>query len=438
MRPIRRMPDEAAKALLQDASSPLAGPLLALVAAVLAGSLAWAAWAQVEEIVRAQGRIEPASRVKLVNHPRGGKVAALMVREGDAVAAGAPLLRLDPDVREPEHAELLGRWQVRAVEAARLESEAESGELAVDPALARARPDLLRAETGLREARAAALAGRRQTLAQTVETRRGEVREAQAAVAQRENGLKLLRQQAEAVRELTERGFYPRIKQAGMEKEVADGAGELEKARAAAAAAFAALAEAESRLAAVETDWRSEVLADLARARAERDRLREQLRAQDVLLEAMVVRAPVDGIVQDLTVAGPGQAVGANETFMRIVPSRDGLVVEARVANEDIGRLREGLAATVKVHAYDFLRYGSLEGRVARIAADAVPEPVTGTLSYPVTVVTDSARLGGAPGQLELAPGMVVDVEVAVGERTILSFLTDRLWKTGEAAFKEG
>ncbi|MDF1586722.1 HlyD family type I secretion periplasmic adaptor subunit [Marinimicrococcus flavescens] len=438
MRPIGRLADADTRALLQDASSPLAGVLLGLVALILVAGFGWAAWAEVEEIVRAQGRVEPAGRVKLVNHARGGRVAEVMVREGDQVTAGAPLLRLDPDVREPEHAELLGRWQVRTAEVARLESEAEGTPLAVDPAVVTARPDLVEAEAGLLQARAAALAGRRETLTQAIETRRGAVREALAGVAQRQNGLKLLRQQAEAVSELTERGFYPRIKHTSMQKEVADGEGELERAKAAAAAARAALAESESRLAGLETEWKSEVLAELARARADRDRLREQLRAQDVLLEGMLLRAPVDGIVQDLAVAGPGQAVGANETLLRIVPSEEGLVVEARVANEDIGRLREGLTATVKVHAYDFLRFGSLSGRIARIAADAVPEPLTGNLSYPVTVVTDTARLGAAPGELEIAPGMVVDVELTVGERTILSYLTDRLFRTGEAAFREG
>lgn len=434
----RASSDETMRALLQDASSPLAAALLGLVALILLAGFSWAAWAEVEEIVRAPGRIEPAGRVKLVNHPRGGRVAELFVREGDSVTAGTPLLRLDPDIRGPEHAELLGRWQVLSVEAARLESEAEGGPLSVDPALRAARPDLVEEETRLLEARAAALADRRETLSRSATTRRSAVEEALALVSQRENGLRLLRQQAEAVRGLAERGYYPRIKQTDMEKEVAEAEGELEKARAAVAAARSALAESESRLAGLETEWQSEVLSSLARTRAERERLREQLRAQDVLLEGMVVSAPVDGVVQDLAVTGPGQAVAANETLMRIVPSQVGLVVEARVANEDIGRLREGLGATVKVHAYDFLRFGSLEGRVARIAADAMPDPVDGELAYAVTVVTDSLRLGGRPGELEMAPGMVVDVEVRVGERTILSYLTERLWRTGAAAFREG
>jgi adhesin transport system membrane fusion protein len=93
-----------------------------------------------------------------------------------------------------------------------------------------------------------------------------------------------------------------------------------------------------------------------------------------------VLRAPVPGIVQDLAIAGPGQSVAAYETLMRIVPLGEGLSVEARVANEDIGRLRVGMPAEIKVRAFDYLRFGKIDGAVRRVAADATPDPASGTL----------------------------------------------------------
>jgi HlyD family type I secretion membrane fusion protein len=431
------LPD--ANALVERRSSPLAGALIASIAVLMAATFAWLAWAEVEEVVRAQGRIEPAGRVKLVNHPQGGRVSIVHVRDGQRVEAGAPLITFDPAVGEGEHAELLGRWQARAAETARLEAEAAGRTiLFLDPEIAGARPDLVEAQTRLLEARAAAQATRHEGLTRAVQTRRGELRTAMAEEQRLKNSLTLFRQQLDAVKELADRGLYPRLRLVAVEREVGDTQGELKKAEANIAAAQAALAESQSRLDGLDRESYSEVLGDLARSTAERDRLREQLRGQETRLGNMVVRAPVAGYVDSLMLTGPGQAVGPNDMLMKLVPADEGLQIEARVANEDIGRVREGMPAVVKVRAYDYLRYGSLDGTVRKIAADASPERDTGALRYTVTVVTDRQRLGAAPGSQELAPGMVVDVELEVGARTILSYLTDRLIKLHDGAFKEG
>jgi adhesin transport system membrane fusion protein len=427
-----------ARSLLESRTSPWAGALVLAIAALLGAALAWSAWAEVEEVVTATGRVEPAGKVKLVNHPRGGRVAELFVRNGDRVAAGAPLLRLEEPSEQGTYAELLGRWQVKAVEAARLRAEAEGGPIAVDPQLARERPDLLEGQERLTAARAAALAARREAAQKAVQTRANEVRSAAAEQARIKNSLVLLRQQLEAVNELTERGLYPKLKQVEVERQVAAAEGERAKAEAALAAARAALAEAEARLAALEQEAKSEILDELQRTVAERDRLYEQVVAQVGLLDSLLVRAPVAGIVQDLAVTGAGQSIGANEPILRLVPEGEGLVVEARVANEDIGKVRPGLDAVVKVRTFDFLRYGTLEGKVVKVAADASPDPQGGPASYLVTVVTTRQELGSRPGELALGSGMLVDVELKVGERTILSYLTDRLWRAKEEAFRRG
>ncbi|MCX8102374.1 MAG: HlyD family type I secretion periplasmic adaptor subunit [Geminicoccaceae bacterium] len=427
-----------ARSLLESRTSPLAGFLLAVIAALVGAGLAWAAWATVEEVVVANGRFEPAGKVKLVNHPRGGRVAELFVRNGTRVAAGAPLLRLDGPVEAGSYAELLGRWQVKAVESARLHAEVHGGPIRVDPELARERPDLLEAEERLLKSRAAALEAKRTAAERAVQTRAAEVKSATAELARIRNSLVLLRQQLDAVNELTDRGLYPKLKQVQVERQVADTEGERAKAEAALAGARTALAEAEARRAALEEEWKSEALAELQRASAERDRLYEQIVAQVGVLDTMLIAAPVDGVVQDLAVTGPGQSVGANETILRLVPEGEGLVVEARVANEDIGRVRPGRSARLKVRAYDYLRYGTIDGRVVAVAADATPEPGSGALSYIVRVAADRRQLEAWSGERGLAFGMLVDVEFLVGERTILSYLTERLWRTTDAAFRRG
>lgn len=270
-----------------------------------------------------------------------------------------------------------------------------------------------------------------------MQTRRGELRTAAAEVGRLRNSLTLLTQQRDAVRALAERGLYPTLKLVAVERQYSDDAGELSKAEAGLESAQSALAEAQSRLDGLATERRSEVLAELAAATAERDRLGEQLRAQDAILDALVVTAPSAGIVQEIVVTAAGQAVAPHETLMKLVPQSDGLVVEAKVANRDIGRLHAGMNATVKVRAFDYLRYGSLDGVVQKVAADATPDPRTGDLAYGVTVVTARSHFGAKAGEFDVVPGMAVDVELKVGERTILSYLTDRIFRVKEA-FREG
>lgn len=419
----------------QARAPALAGALVASIAGLVLAMLAWAAWAQVDEVVIAQGRVIPAGRVKLINHAHGGRVAELLVRDGQRVETGAVLLQLDGSVAASEHAEVLGRLQVEGAAVARLQAEADGTPMQVDPTLATARPDLVEAERRLLEARTAALAGRRETAAKAVQARRGDVRTAAAESSRVRNSLVLLKQQAVAVRELADRGLYPELKRVAIETEVSDQTGEVEKSDAGRQAAQAALAEAESRGASVDRDWRAELLTELSQRRAERDRLQEALRAHDAVLADLALRTPVAGIVQELAVAAAGQAVAANETLMKIVPTGAGLMVEAVVRNEDVGRLHAGMPAKVKVHAFDWLRFGSLAGALEKVAADATPDGRTGEAGYTVTVTTSDTRLGG--DGFEVVPGMTVNVELEVGQRTILSYLTDRILR-GREAFREG
>jgi multidrug efflux pump subunit AcrA (membrane-fusion protein) len=138
--------------------------------------------------------------------------------------------------------------------------------------------------------------------------------------------------------------------------------------------------------------------------------------------------------VQELQVSAAGQSVAANQPIMKLIPSDEGLVVAARVRNADVGHLTEGMPARIKVHAFDFVRFGAINGRLQKIASDARrmdpdTEPV-----YAVTVVTDDEA--GEAGR-RIQPGMLVDVEIQVGKRTVLDYLTDRLRRIGDEAFSE-
>jgi len=426
------------RALLERRRSPVAGILIGTVALLLTASLGWSAWARIDEVVLARGQVEPAERVVLINHPRGGRVASLEVTEGQRVEAGDVLLTFAPEVDAKQQAELRGRWQARVAEVAVLKAEIEDTPLSAPAELVAARPDLV-AQAGERlAARREARDERRAALQRNVEGHRASLATAEAEVIRLEGGSRLLTQQFGSVRELTERGLYPRLKMVEMERQLTDVKGELAKARASIATARAALGESQSRQSGFDSDWRRGLLEDLSTAMAERDQLAEQLGAQDAVLQELVLKAPASGVVQELKPAMAGQSIAANETIMKLVPMGDGLVIQALVDNPDIGRVTPGMAATVKVRAYDFARFGTIEGAVTQISADAVAGTEPGELPrFAVEVMTIRDHLG-PDGTLPVLPGMVVDVELRVGERSILSYLTDTLITVKDRAFKEG
>jgi adhesin transport system membrane fusion protein len=430
------MPD--ADALMERGHSPLAGVLILSLAAMFGGLLTWSALAEVEQVVRAPGRVAPAGRVKIINHPNGGRIAEVHVEDGQRVPAGAPLISFDAELVHAELGALRGRFQQLSAEAARLRAETFGGEIAFDRELALARPDLVEEQSLLFEGRRGMLTSRDEMLEQTIERRAGEVRTLSAEVARLENSHALLRQQVEAVRELADQGLYPRLRMVELERQLSDARSEIVKANERLGAARAALAEAESRRDGAGLETRSELLQKLADVNAERQRVGEALKRERARIRNLVVRAPVDGIVQDIAVSGAGQSVGSNQPLMKLVPTGGGLVIEARVANRDIGNVRTGDPARVKIQAYDFLRFGTLDGRIARIAADASADPIDGALSYEAQVVTDRNRLGPEGQSYEVVPGMTVEVDILVGERTILSYLTDRIFRLKETAFREG
>ncbi|MEZ5846164.1 MAG: HlyD family type I secretion periplasmic adaptor subunit [Geminicoccaceae bacterium] len=426
-----------ARASLERRTSPVASTLIVGIAMIFAIGIGWMAWAKVEEVIRAEGKVEPMGRVKVINHAEGGRIARLYVSEGVFVHAGDPLLAFAPELAVSERRSVIADLEQKEAEVARFTAEISGAGLAFPADLAERRPELFEQQNELLQARREALASERRTLLEAIRARRDGEREVAADTERLSSGLVLLERQLEAVRELAERGLYPKLKALEVERQLVETKGLLKRAEATRGSADAAIAEQKAKLEKLEADRKSELRAGLARVTAERDRLREQAVARTAIVEDLQVMAPVDGIVQELGLLAEGQSVGANDPLMKLVPVEDRLVIRADVANEDISRIRQGMPATVKVRAYDFARYGTLDGAVGQIAVDA-SAPTEGALpAYGVSVFTDGIHVGSDESHAVL-PGMLVDIEFRVGERSILSYFTDGIIRYRQNALKEG
>lgn len=240
-----------------------------------------------------------------------------------------------------------------------------------------------------------------------------------------------------SLRTLTDKGHFPFLRFQSVQRQLNETLGELDQTRESLDSAASALSAARSRRREIDDTARSAILADLAESRGARDRTAAALEQAETRLERTVIRSPVAGYVQNLAVNNPGQAVRPNEPLMSVVPQSDELIVQVRVANKDIGGVETGQDAVVKVRAYDFIKYGSLEGKVERIAKDANRDEQTGQVFFNVDIRTNRTYLGETPGRFEVRPGMEVDAELKAGSRSVLSFLTDRVIGTTDEAFRQ-
>ncbi len=248
----------------------------------------------------------------------------------------------------------------------------------------------------------------------------------------------VLQEQVSSLQTLTDKGHFPFLRFQSVQRQLNETEGELQQTRESLDSAISSLSAAKSRRREIDDTARSDVLTELSEVRSARDRTAAQsLDQADTRLERTVIRSPVAGYVQNLVVNNSGQAVRPNEPLMSIVPRSDELIVEVRVANKDISAIEIGQEAIVKVRAYDFIKFGSLEGRVERIAKDANRDQQTGQVFFNVDIRTDTTFVGEERGVNEVRPGMEVDAELKSGSRSVLSFLTDRVIGTTDEAFRQ-
>lgn len=429
------LPD--AQAVVERQHSPVARILVFLLSALFLLFLLYISIAKVDRVATGAGVVRPFGEVKMINHPIGGRVSAVHVRDGDLVSEGMPLIEIDPEVAEREVAQLQGELDDLEAQTLRLEAEATDSEILFPPELLERRPGAVEAQINLFNARHNAfesrLAAAREVVAQRAEAVRGQ----EERLAPLQESLAILREQGESIKLLVDKGYFPAIRYQSIQRQVVEAGGALAQARSDLAAAKAAHKEAQSNLESLNRDWESQVLDELTAAMAERERARTELAQQGAALRNLVLRAPVDGVIQELAVTSAGQSVGAHQPMMKLVPVGDSLIVETKLRNADIGFIEPGMPAQVKVETYDFMKYGALQGVVERISSDAVRDPESGQLFYEVEVRTDTTSLRGGGRPLRVLPGMQGQVDFRIGERTILAFLTDRLRETAAEALRE-
>lgn len=422
---------------LRNGPGRLTHLFLVLVAGMLAVALIWAAWAQLDEITRGDGRVVPSTQLQVVQSLEGGIVKLIAVAEGEIVEQGDVLLQIDDTSFASTVGEMRAQEHALRAEIARLQAEVASEDQVDWPAnLTADYPEIVANEQALFNNRRDALNSQLSVLRQQADQREQELQEIQLRARQAETSLDLARQELAINAPLAERGIVPKTEILGLRRQINDLQGELEGALLAAPRIESSIREANERIQEYFLSARSERLTDLNNRRSALAVINQSLLAATDKVARADIRAPVRGIVNKINVATLGGVVRPGSDLVEIVPLDDTLLIEARIRPSDVAFLNPGQKAMVKFTAYDFSIYGGLPGKIERISADTSSDQ-QGESFYRVFVRTDANHLGSETEPLPIIPGMVAQVDILTGEKSVLDYLLKPILKARNEALRE-
>lgn len=414
---------------LSSASAPLLAPprkssVLAVSAMVvlIATAIVWAHFASLEEITRGDGRVIPASKIQVVQNLEGGIVRAIRTKVGDRVKKGQVLFRIDATSSGSSLDERLERIAGMEAKVARLSSEVSGSALVFPKQLMKTHPELVKQERHLYQIRRREYVAAVNVLTQQIAQKQQEIDEAQSQSQFSKQILKKVREEIAFTRPLLKSKLASKVDFIKLETRELELQRDIKAAELKAAKAAGAVEEARQRLSERQNRFKGDSLSELNKVQVDLAALKNEVRAFQDRFARTEVRSPVDGIVKDVKVTSMGQVVKPGMDLAEIVPVEDSLLVEANVKPADIAFLRPGLPATVKITAYDYTIYGSLDAKVAQIGADTFTDD-KGNSFYRIQVRTKKSYLTKGNKRLPIIPGMIAQVDIRTGEKSVLEYI---------------
>lgn len=352
----------------------------------------WSYFATLDEVTVGTGKVTTSIRAQLIESLDGGIVSALLVHEGDIVKKGQILARLDPKRFQSNYGEAAARARALRASSERLRSEL-TGEPLKFSASTLAEPALVARERQLYDSR-------RRNLNETV--------------ANLQESYRLVIAELKMTQPLVAKGAASQVEVIRLQRQASELQGKIDDAR---------------------NQYALRAREEQVKNNADLDAQLEVMAGKEDQLDRVTMISPVRGIVKDIQVMTVGGVLQPGGKLMEIVPLEDQLLIETRINPRDIAYIRPGLAATVKITAYDSSIYGNLDGTVEIVSPDTLQDEVRrDQYYYRVYVRTKSAELRNKAGRkFPILPGMVASVEIKTGQKTVLDYLIKPLNKVKEA-----
>lgn len=419
------------------------GPRIAAVAtlvtlvALIGVSVFWMSRAELDEVTPGLGKVIPSRQIQVVQNLEGGIASEILVREGQEVEADQVLMRIDATAAGASFREMEETYFGLLASVARLQAEAEGREPVFPPDLVRDRPDLVRRERDLYRARKTEFDSLVGVLQQQRTQKQQEVEELQSKLRAAQEGYALVRKEYDLTAPLVRQGIVSQVELLRLERQVTELQAAIASALANIPKARAGIAEVDQRIRERRDNFRSEALKELNDRNVRMSAAQENMAGKKDRVTRTEVRSPVKGIVKQLHVNTVGGVIQPGQDIVSIVPVEEALLVEAQVNPRDVAFLHPGQKAKVKLTAYDFTIYGGLEAEVEQISADTIVDK-QGNSFYLIRVRTLETQLRNAKGEaLPIIPGMVAQVDILTGKRTVLDYLTKPFIKARYTALRE-
>lgn len=406
-----------------------------LVSAVMAAFILWSAVTEVNETAVTLGAVVPAGNVVPVQHLEGGIIRETLVKEGQVVDMGQPMVRLTAMDAEADLEQMKARLVALKLEEERLRALVEDR-----PPLFDAVPEkyhALRQDQGIvLAAQIAARDGQKDVLTTRIREMQAELEKVGSDIRNARQIVALLSEEMEIRADLTKKGLSPRITALSTSIELADANGRLKRLQNEQARLEESVRQAREQLDEFLARFRSEALVRAGAVAGERIEITEMVESLEDRVQRLTVTAPIRGIVQRLPVKNAGTVLPPGGLIAEIVPVDEELVVENRISPRDVGFVSLGQPVKVKVHTYDFTRLGTVLGELVYVSAttllDESDQPY-----YQGRVRLAQNYVGTEPQQNKLMPGMTVQADIATGRKSVLQYLLKPIYTTIDQAMTE-
>ena len=393
----------------------------------------WASVAEIDEVARGTGRVIPSANLQVIQSFDGGVVSEILVREGQIVEQGEVLVRVDPTRFLADLGETRASEAALRARAARLTALVNSEPFEVTAELEAIPQVVLRQEMRLYQTSQEEREERIKIARDQLEQREQELNEVRARRAQAVRSLELASRELAVTEPLVASGAVSEVDVLRLQREVANARGDRDQANAQINRLLAAINESQSRIREtgliLENQWRNELADTLGRL----TELEQGTTSLEDRVRLSEVRSPMRGVVQRLFVTTRGGVIAPGREVAEVVPLDDQLLIEAKMSPRDIAFLRPGLDARVRFTAYDFAIYGGLSATLEHISPDSITDD-QGNTFYMVRVRTEEVGFGE---ESPIITGMVAEVDILTGKRTVLQYLLKPVLRATEVAFTE-
>lgn len=412
---------------------------LLAVSALIGSAVAWAAMAKVDIVTRGSGRIVSSIQNQLVQASEGGVIVQRLIDENSRVSPGDLLFVIDPVEAKGELDVAEQRYRSLSIKELRLRSEIDQQSFLVPAVLKNLSPEIAAAEVSLFEARKAQMATSLSVLELKLAQRRQELVSVDASLLAMQRTLELVKEEIRILAPLVQEKVVPATEMLALQRENERITGEIHRLESVKLQTAASIGELEQQVAQYLSEFEVQAVDALTSTMAEMAELRKMLPVLEERVTRSSIRAPIAGIVSRINFRTPGGVVKTGDVVVEIVPTDEDLIVEARIAPKDISNIRLGDMVMIRLSAYDSAKYGTIDGTVVRISADAIIDEQSGSEGvYLVDVSIDgSIVLDGAEEPVEILPGMTAIVDVVSGERSVLEYIWQPVAKVQELALRD-